>query len=273
MLAGVGREQRSVGTTTMVTTISPPSVARPPVAKGFPHCPRGPVRHLACPEVCLPCFLAAHGRRDRPAGPRCEVCGQVLRQGAGGSCENDWCERADRWFGTVRSIALHSGPVRETLARYKFGGETAWAEIFGRVLLGYLDAWRPGFERFDLIVPVPSYTGRGARRGWDHIARITEVAGRLAQGRWPLGGPSPVVKTGETPAMAGQGLPRRRGCGEGALRLLLQVPDPPAVAGRTILVVDDVFTEGTTLREVARALRLAGAVEVCGLTLARQPWR
>ena len=39
------------------------------------------------------------------------------------------------------------------------------------------------------------------------------------------------------------------------------------------MVIDDVFTEGSTLREVARALMLAGAEEVAGLTLARQPWR
>ena len=38
------------------------------------------------------------------------------------------------------------------------------------------------------------------------------------------------------------------------------------------MVIDDVFTEGSTLREVTRALILAGADEVAGLTLARQPW-
>jgi predicted amidophosphoribosyltransferase len=45
------------------------------------------------------------------------------------------------------------------------------------------------------------------------------------------------------------------------------------VAGSRILVIDDVFTEGSTLREVARALVKAGADEVAGLTLARQPWQ
>jgi predicted amidophosphoribosyltransferase len=39
-----------------------------------------------------------------------------------------------------------------------------------------------------------------------------------------------------------------------------------------VLVIDDVFTEGSTLREVARALVTAGATEVAGLALTRQPW-
>jgi predicted amidophosphoribosyltransferase len=45
------------------------------------------------------------------------------------------------------------------------------------------------------------------------------------------------------------------------------------VAGARILVLDDVLTEGSTLREVARALRHAGAREVAGLVLARPAWR
>jgi predicted amidophosphoribosyltransferase len=82
-----------------------------------------------------------------------------------------------------------------------------------------------------------------------------------------------VVKEFETPALAGLNRPARRTCAEGALRESLRVPDPRAVSGCRILVIDDVFTEGSTLREVARALILAGAEEVAGLTLARQPWR
>ena len=49
-------------------------------------------------------------------------------------------------------------------------------------------------------------------------------------------------------------------------------PDPELVRGKRILVYDDVYTEGLTLREVARALRNAGAVEVSEVVLARQPY-
>ena len=52
------------------------------------------------------------------------------------------------------------------------------------------------------------------------------------------------------------------------------MPNPARTASRSILVYDDVFTDGTTLNEVARALRgQAAASEVCGVTLCRQPWR
>jgi predicted amidophosphoribosyltransferase len=57
------------------------------------------------------------------------------------------------------------------------------------------------------------------------------------------------------------------------VRAALVVTDPAAVAGRRVLAVDDVFTDGSTLREVAIALRRAGAIAVSGLVLARQPLR
>jgi predicted amidophosphoribosyltransferase len=81
-----------------------------------------------------------------------------------------------------------------------------------------------------------------------------------------------IVKEYETPALTGLSRHARLAASEGLLRHALRVPDRAAVAGARILVIDDVFTEGCTLREVARALMQAGADEVAGLTLARQPW-
>jgi predicted amidophosphoribosyltransferase len=53
----------------------------------------------------------------------------------------------------------------------------------------------------------------------------------------------------------------------------LQVVKPQDVKGKRVLVFDDVFTGGLTLREVARKLRAADADEVCGLALARSRFR
>jgi len=104
------------------------------------------------------------------------------------------------------------------------------------------------------------------------VGEIVAVAARLAGPRWDFM-PDVVVKDRETPALAGLCRSARRACAEGPLRRALRVRAPDAVVGRRLLVVDDVFTEGSTLREVARALVLAGADEVAGLTLARQPWQ
>jgi predicted amidophosphoribosyltransferase len=68
-------------------------------------------------------------------------------------------------------------------------------------------------------------------------------------------------------------LSERRHVASTVLRESLTVPDPSLVSNKNILVFDDVFTDGCTLREVARALLNAGAATVAGIVLARQPWR
>jgi predicted amidophosphoribosyltransferase len=197
------------------------------------------------------------------------VCGLALP--ADGGCSNDWCARGDRWWSVVWSVAPHAGPIRAALFGYKYRHETTWAAVFGRLLIGFLDEHMPWFDDYDGIVPVPAFTGPGGRRRWDPVGRFAAAAAALAGRRWPVDLHA-VTKIAETPPMAGLSLGRRRACAEGGLRRALRVPDGARVRGARLLVVDDVFTEGSTLREVARALIRAGAVEVAGLTLARQPW-
>jgi predicted amidophosphoribosyltransferase len=51
---------------------------------------------------------------------------------------------------------------------------------------------------------------------------------------------------------------------------VLSVPDPERVAGKRVLVLDDVYSEGFSMREMARVLTLAGAAEVAGVVFARR---
>jgi predicted amidophosphoribosyltransferase len=239
-----------------------------PRPAGFGRCRRCPFVELGRPDVCLACAVPGLVGAG-PLGAGCPVCGQVT--GAHGACANDWCGRVDRWFSLVWAIAPHAGPLRRAIAAYKYHDERMWAQVFARLVVGHLDEHMPWFDEYDVLTGMPSYTGPGAHRRWDHIGLIVTAGARLAEPRWPFE-PGLVVKKAETTPMAGLGLRRRRACAEGPLRRALGVPDPARVAGQRVLVVDDVFTEGSTLREVARALMLAGAVEVAGLVLARQPW-
>ena len=240
-----------------------------PAPSRFPACRHCAYHQRTRPDVCLSCVLS-NGRGGEGAGARtCPVCGQWLAVGA--PCANDWCARGDRWWSVVWSVGPHLGPLRDALFRYKYRAETEWSAVFGRLLVGYLDDHMPWFDDYDVVVGMPAYLGPGARRRRDPVGRVLAEAEGLAGRRWPIDRGA-IVKTAETSPMAGLSLGRRRSCAEGELRHSLQVPDPGRVSGARLLVVDDVFTEGSTLREVARAMHRAGAVEVAGLTLARQPW-
>lgn len=215
------------------------------------------------------------------AGPepplrRCAVCERLLTGGRT-PCPNPLCASASRWFHWNMAATERSGPLEAALNAYKYRGARDWAPVFGGMLAELMERRRHLFEPFDLITASPTFVGRGGR-DFDHTrAMLIEAARQVSSARlWPFDtGPVPViVKTGPTPRLASLDHRERRQVAEERLRPALHVADRGRSAGRRILVVDDVFTDGRTLDEVARALRLqGGAREVCGLALCRQPWR
>jgi predicted amidophosphoribosyltransferase len=199
----------------------------------------------------------------------CPVCGQVLPPA--GSCPNRWCRRADRGFSVVFALGVYRGPLRRAIARYKYRGERTLAAVFAGMVSSFVGAHPGWFEEFDVITAVPGYTGAGSRRGWDPLACVlAELSGRLGPA-WAVE-PGLVLKTRETPGMTGLGWAERQNVAHRYLRPALRAAPGAALTGSRVLVLDDVLTEGSTLREVALALRRAGASDVAGLVLARRPW-
>jgi len=206
----------------------------------------------------------------------CGVCGRPLAPETAG-CRNPLCASASRWFRWNVAVATRSGLLESALTAYKYGGERIRARVFGAMVAGYLVQRQRLLGGFDLVVASPTYVGPGGR-DFDHVRlMLTEAALQMAPGEGPpfdLDVVPAIVKTGATPRLAGRGHADRRRLAAERLRPVLSVPDPRRTAGKRLLVVDDVFTDGRTLDEVARALRLqGGAREVCGLSLCRQPWR
>ena len=249
-------------------------------APGFGSCGRCPYLAGGSAELCFRC---AHRTMEPLAPPdrRCEVCDQTYADDTG-ACRNPVCKMGQRWFEWNYAAAMRSGVLEQVISAYKYSsptsGDRGWAAIFGRILVGFLEAHERAFETVDLIVASPTYTGPGSRRAWDHIRGILVAADReqVTPGRWPfdLIEPPAVIKTADTPSMVSMKTYRdRRVNAEGLLRTALSVPDASRIEGRRIIVVDDVFTDGLTLREVARVLRQDGrAASVHGVTLARQPY-
>jgi predicted amidophosphoribosyltransferase len=174
-------------------------------------------------------------------------------------------------FSVAFSVGVHGGALRHAVLRYKYRRELWWADVFARLFATHLDRHSTWFEEFDLLVPTPAYLGADGRRQWDPVGEIASRLRPLVDPLWEVG-LGVMSKQRETPPMQGRPWADRQAIAAGALRRALRVPAPGLVAGARILVLDDVLTDGSTLREVARALRRAGAREVAGLVLARAPW-
>lgn len=196
----------------------------------------------------------------------CPVCGGVQLP-----CANRWCGRADRWFSVVYPCGAYEGALRHGLVRYKYRGERWWAPVFASMIADLLAAQPTWFEEFDVIVGVPAYVGPGSRRRWDPVGGVLETLTSKLDPGWFVA-PGAVVKRAETPPMQGRPWVARQAVAAGPLRRCLHVPDPAVLDGARVLVVDDIMTEGSTINEVARAVRRAGALEAAGLVVARLPW-
>jgi ComF family protein len=152
------------------------------------------------------------------------------------------------------------GIAREAILLAKHGGRSSLL----RHLAALLAEEAPGHltvAEWDGLVPVPLHWGRRLRRGFNQAEILARGVGR--RHRLPvLRGALRRVRS--TPPQQGNADARRAN-----LRDAFAVPDQRVVAGRRLLLVDDVFTTGATANACAQVLVAAGADAVGILTLAR----
>jgi predicted amidophosphoribosyltransferase len=234
-----------------------------PSPAGFDDCPTCAYAVDGSPAICFPCSTA--GGPPSPARA-CDVCGERL--GEDGRCPNTVCTLEDRYFTRIHTVCERSEEMWSAVYRYKYGGERFRSQVLGRILVGYLEARREEMRRYDVITTGAIHVGPGAPRLWDYLRLIVDAAS-AAGPDWPFA-PGLISKSEPTARFLGIGVEERRAIAEGHLRAVLSVPERQRITGRRVLVFDDIYSEGFSLREMARVLLAAGAAEVDGLVLARR---
>ena len=236
---------------------------------GFPQCAICPYRLMGPARICVAC---AGRTLEAIASRSCAICSQRLEGDS--ACRNTLCRDPHRRIERIDAIAYHSGPIQDKIHAYKYEGKVGWSLIFGRLVVGWLEAHARD-DPADLIVANPTYVGPG-QSGLGHIEAIISAAATADyDGRWPFDvqAPAAIIKTQATDRSSGRSLAEKR-ITAAALREALEIPDASRTAGRCILVFDDVCTTGSQLDAVADCLLREGrAARVRGLALARAPWR
>ena len=242
-------------------------------AAGFPNCRRCMYLETGSAALCSRCA----GRTLEPLAPdeaRCGTCAQPYQPNED-QCRNPLCNAGWRMFDWNYAIAMRTAPLKNAIAMYKYGGEKRWATIFGRIVAGFIEDHAGLMSEFDIITATPTYLGPGGRT-FDHTRDVLAVADLETGGRWPFDvEDSPViVQMTATERMARiKTYAARKEHARTTLRAALSIPDPARTKGMSILVYDDLFTNGLVLNEVARALiEDGGADRICGISLAREPW-
>ncbi len=207
--------------------------------------------------LCLACW-----RRVRfLAPPVCASCGLPFEADPGPGAVCGECARATPPFARARAAFVYDEASRGLILSFKHGDRTDAAPAFGRWLM------RAGAELLQdaqLVVPVPLHWTRLFQRRYNQAALLAHDLGARAGVLVSTGA---LVRRRRTPSQGKLGRSARRRNLAGAFC----VPERhrAAVAGKRVLLLDDVLTTGATANACAKALLGAGAAAVDVLTLAR----
>ncbi len=200
--------------------------------------------------------------------PKCPFCGRVLERGMDGMCLR--CQAALPWVdGTERTVDLcesclsplwYRGGAREAVHRYKFRGGRSYSRVLGLLMAQCLaDRWS---KPVDMIVWAPLSAKHRKKRGYDQAELLARRVGEVTG--LPVVAVLEKARDTKTQSRIDEDSARRANV-VGAYTCRPGVE----LAGRRVVLVDDVVTSGATLSECALCLRMAGAASVVGLTLAR----
>lgn len=199
------------------------------------------------------------------AADYCSRCGAPQGAGIGVVAGCGRCKEFSNGFGTAEIVAVgdYEGSLRELCLALKFGAMRAVARPLAAWLVAAL-VDRGIDRKVEAVAPVPLHPFREFRRGYNQATLLAAaVAGALGK---PLL-PRLLRRARATESNALLDAPARRKNVEGAFAARKR--QAARVAGKGVLVVDDVMTTGATMAEAARVLRKAGAGEIYGAVAAR----
>jgi ComF family protein len=153
---------------------------------------------------------------------------------------------------------VFEGPIRHAIHALKYGRNVALGDALAPHLAGY--ARELGWQ-VDMVVPVPLGKQRMRERGYNQVGLLAMPLAAIQGWRYS---PQVLVRMRETRSQVGLSPLERSENIAGAFRA-----EPVLAAGKSILLVDDVVTTGTTLAACSEALVKAGAQNIYALTLAR----
>jgi ComF family protein len=201
---------------------------------------------------------------------RCNVCGEAVNsfQNSEEEILCGMCHRARPHFLRAYAYGSYDGSLRGLIHLLKYQQIKPAAERLGRLLAIGVSASKESVSSRVLVVPVPLFSTKQHQRGFNQAELLSRAAIKHLNS-WKASGfelhIGNLKRIRSTVSQTGLTSHQRRKNVRGAFAL----SKPQLVQGRSILLIDDVYTTGTTLNECTRVLRSVGAERVWVATVAR----
>lgn len=220
------------------------------------HSCRAPLHAPGEIRLCPDCLATV----SEIGGPLCSCCGRPFATSDGIDHPCGECTLSPPPFLAARSALRYEKTVREMIHSFKYGYRVMLRRPLALLAAPRLDGFVAGFAP-DLILPVPLHIKRLRQRGFNQAILLGELLSR----RWRL----PLIRDNLrrirwTEPQVTLSAAERADNVRGAFSLA----NPERLEGKRVLLVDDVYTTGSTVKECSRVLTAAGAVAAV-VTLAR----
>jgi competence protein ComFC len=192
-------------------------------------------------------------------GEICRICSRPFENLEDQFRHGDLCHDCYRWegdpewqgsLGQNTSIYLYNDFLKEVMAKYKFRGDYALAKIFADKMKDYLHKINP-----DILIPIPLSEERLYERGFNQVEALIHESGYQSTN---------ILSRIHSEKQSKKSRNERI-----HIPQVFQVEAIESLVDKKVLLIDDIYTTGSTLRHAAKLLKAAGADRIHSLTLAR----
>ena len=192
--------------------------------------------------------------------PRCMKCGKPVRYFRQEYCYD--CEHTHHYYDRGVALWIHKEPVSQSIYRFKFHNQRGFAKYYAEEvevrLKKDIQRWNP-----DFIIPIPLYSGKMRKRGFNQAEVFAKELENF------LGIPvygEILTRTKHTKPQKTLGSKERKNNLQGAF-VVSDAKMAALLSGKTVLLIDDIYTTGSTIDAAAQILKRAGAEKVYYLTI------
>lgn len=214
------------------------------IARGHKYC--------MC-EDCIKTFPFNNGRI-------CVRCGAPMDNEANYCLE---CQNHPKNFDFARSSLVYEGEAQRLVLNMKFHNKRWLAKYFAEMLC---DTYSENKLDAEVIVPVPISSERLKERGYNQSELVAKWLAKMLD--LPLVTDA-IVKFKDNKRQSNLSVSQRRDNVLGAYKIV----NRESVKGLRVLLVDDILTTGSTMSEVSRKLKIAGAKAVYGMAIASPQYK
>ena len=197
--------------------------------------------------ICDECADAFRPVRD----PYCLKCGSPLRDDSADLCED--CKKENRKFTSGRAAFIYDDVLKESVYRYKYGNRAEYADHFAESMADILGSFirSSGARAF---IPIPLHKSRLAKRGYNQAALLAD---RLSE-RFDIPVRNDIlIRSEKTRVQKSLRASQRQNNLKKAFKI-----DSDVVKLKNIILVDDIYTTGSTIDAAAGCLKGAGVDNV-----------